>query len=155
MIGEHTGKLTGRGTINLLVFKLKAKVKEIIKVEYRHHRYLNIENCTALQRVLKDVVQNDSASGKALQFYKSVIELERIKSSTIGNTFPYPVHIANESGTTKINIDLQENTDFESQFRNNLLEKWPKNLNIRIGLLFGNKLYSILQFIYPYEDIKP
>ncbi len=154
LIGEHTGKLTGRGTINLLVFKLKAKVKEIIKVEYRHHRNLNIENCTALQRVLKDVVQNDSVSGKALQFYKSVIELERIKSSTIGNTFPYPVHIANESGTTKINIDLQENTDFESQFRNNLLEKWPKNLNIRIGLLFGSKLYSILQFIYPYEDIK-
>lgn len=154
LIGEHTGKLTGRGTINLLVFKLKTKVKEIIKVEYRHRRNINIENCTALQRVLKDADQSESVSAKALQFYKSVIELERIKSSSIGSTFPYPVHIATESETTKINIDLQENTDFESQFRNNLLEKWPKNLNIRIGLLFGNRLYSILQFIYPYEDIK-
>ena len=160
LIGEHTGKLTGRGTINLLVFKLKTKVKEIIKVEYRHHRYLNIENCTALQRVLKEsdrlknTENNDNIYDKALLFYRSVIELERIKSSLIGSTFSYPIHFADEQGTTKINIDLQENTDFESQFKLNQLEKWPKNLNIGIGILFGTRLYNILQFIYPYEDIK-
>lgn len=154
LIGKQTGRLTGRGTINLLVFKLKTKVKEIIKVEYRHHRNLNIQNCTALQRVIKDATQNKSVSAKALQFYKSVIELERMKSSSTGSTFPYPIRIATDQGTTKINIDLQDNSDFESQFRHNLLEKWPKNLNVRIGLLLSNKLYNILQFIYPYEDIK-
>lgn len=160
LIREHTGKLTGRGTISLLVFKLKTKVKEIIKVEYHHHRNFNIENCTSLQRVLKEsdrlinTENNDNISDKALLFYRSVIELERIKSSLLGSTFSYPIHFTDEQGTTKIKIDLQENTDFESQFKLNQLEKWPKNLNIGIGLLFGTRLYNILQFIYPYEDIK-
>lgn len=156
LIEEHSGKLSGRGTINLLVFRVKAEVAEVIKVEYRHRRSLSVENCSALQRVMKDAITEGNLSEKALQFYRSVVELERMKSASLGNPYPYPIHVVSENGTTKINIDIQENPDFESQFKKNsdpAYEKWPKNLNIGIGLIFGNRLFLLLQYVYSYEDI--
>lgn len=157
LIEEHSGRLSGRGTINLLVFRVKAEVAEVIKVEYHHRRSLSLENCSALQRVMKDATTEGNLSEKALQFYRSVVELERMKSASLGNPYPYPIHVVSENGTTKINIDIQENPDFESQFKKNsdpAYEKWPKNLNIGIGLIFGNRLFLLLQYVYPYEDIK-
>lgn len=154
LIEEHTGKLSGRGTVNLLVFRIESKTVEVIKVEYRHRRNLSIANSTSLQRVLKDANPQGGVAEKALQFYKSAIELERMKTSTLGGTYPYPLHVVTENGVTRINIDVQENSDFESLFRKNSNEKWPKNLNINIGLILENKLFLLLQYLYPYEDIK-
>ncbi len=154
LIGEHTGRLSGRGTVNLLVFRIDSEVTEVIKVEYRHRRNISIANCTSLQRVLEDANPNGSVAEKALQFYKSTIELERMKTSTLGSTYPYPLHVVTDNGMTSINIDVQENSDFESLFRKNSNEQWPKNLNINIGLIFENKLFLLLQYLYPYEDIK-
>lgn len=154
LIEEHTGRLSGRGTVNLLVFRIDSEVTEIIKVEYRHRRNIRVANCTSLQRVLEDANPNGSVAEKALQFYKSTIELERMKTSTIGGTYPYPLHVVTDNCMTKINIDVQENSDFESLFRKNSNEKWPKNLNVNIGLIFENKLFLLLQYLYPYEDIK-
>lgn len=154
LIGEHTGRLSGRGTVNLLVFRIDSEVTEVIKVEYRHRRNISIANCTSLQRVLEDANPNGSVAEKALQFYKSTIELERMKTSTLGSTYPYPLHVVTDNGMTMINIDVQENSDFESLFRKNSNEKWPKNLNVNIGLIFENKLFLLFQYLYPYEDIK-
>ena len=154
LIKKHSGQLVGRGTINLLVFKINSETREVIKVEYRYHRNLSTNNCTALQRILKNTSNIGNSSEKALRFYRSVIELERMKSSELGTPYSYPVKLENENGTTKINIDIQEDSNFELLFKNNLIAKWPKNLSIRICLVFDNRLYNILQFIYPYEDIK-
>lgn len=154
LIQKHSGKLIGRGTVNLLVFKIDEEEREVIKVEYRYHRNLKIENCTALQHVLNNTTNNGELSEKALLFYRSVIELERMKSSEIVPTYQYPLKLEEDSNATKINIDIQKDSDFELLFKNNLTVKWPKNLIIRICLVFDNKLYNILQFIYPYEDIK-
>ena len=154
LIEEHTGRLSGRGTVSLLVFRIDSEVTEVIKVEYRHHRNLSVANCTSLQRVLKDANPNGSVAEKALQFYKSAIELERMKTPKLGDTYPYPLHVVTDNGVTRINIDVQDNSDFESLFRKNSNEKWPKNLNINIGLIFENKLFPLLQYLYPYEDIK-
>ena len=38
LIGEHNGHLTHRGTISLMVFRIKANIPEVIKVEYYRHR---------------------------------------------------------------------------------------------------------------------
>ena len=146
LIGEHTGRLSGRGTVNLLVFRIDSEVTEVIKVEYRHRRNISIANCTSLQRVLEDANPNGSVAEKALQFYKSTIELERMKTSTLGSTYPYPLHVVTDNGMTMINIDVQENSDFESLFRKNSNEKWPKNLNVNIGLIFENKLFLLFQY---------
>lgn len=157
LIEEHSGKLSGRGTINLLVFKIEAEITEVIKVEYRHHRNLTLENCTALQRVLKEATTSGEVPDKALQFYRSVIGLERMKSASLGSAYPYPIDFEVDTAVSKINIDIQKNPDFESIFRKNsnpAYEKWPKNLNIGIGLVFGNRLFLLLQYLFPYEDIK-
>lgn len=157
LIEEHSGKLTGRGTINLLVFKIKAKIIEIIKVEYLHHRNISIENCTYLRRVLNNIDTSGDISEKALQFYRSAIELERMKSVSANDVYSYPIKYETVNGITKINIDIQENSDFESLFKKNsnpAYEKWPKNLNIRVGIILGDKLFLLLQYLYPYEDIK-
>lgn len=154
LIKEHTGKLSGRGTVNLLVFRIESKTVEVVKVEYRHRRNLSISHSMSLQRVLKNAKPQNGVAEKALQFYTSAIELERMKTSTLGNTYHYPLHVVTENGITKITIDVQENPDFESLFRKNSNEKWPKNLNINIGLILENKSFPLLQYLYPYEDIK-
>lgn len=77
LINAYAGRLSGRGTVSLLVFRVKTRVAEIVKVEYQHRRSATIENNITLQRILRDIAPSSSQSINALQFYKLAIELER------------------------------------------------------------------------------
>lgn len=154
LIEEHSGKLTGRGTINLLVFRLKAEKAEVIKVEYHHRRNLNVDKYSALQRVLRDANTSGSVPEKALQFYRSAIELERKNYTEKSNLYKYQIVFDDENTKSQINIDIQSNPDFEQLFKENLHTRWSKNLSIKIGVIVDSTLYYLLQYIYPSEDIK-
>ena len=157
LINAHAGRLTGRGTVNLLVFRVKTRVAEIVKVEYQQRRSRTIENSTTLQSILRSIAPSSSQSVNALQFYKLAIELERFKSAKVNDNYPLPMHFDEENAPGKLNIDIQENSEFETAFRKNAnpaYTKWPKHLNIGIGVRVGDRIYRLLQYIYPFEDIK-
>ena len=156
LINAHAGRLTGRGTVNLLVFRVKTRVAEIVKVEYQQRRSRTIENSTTLQSILRSIAPSSSQSVNALQFYKLAIELERFKSAKVNDNYPLPMHFDEENAPGKLNIDIQENSEFETAFRKNAnpaYTKWPKHLNIGIGVRVGDRIYRLLQYIYPFEDI--
>ena len=158
LIGEQSGQLSVRGTINLMVFRLKANVAEIIKVKYYHHPHMNLSSNTALKRVLSKIPATKSQFVKALQFYNAVIALEKMKSANIPEKdifyYQYPLEDPKE---VKFNIDIQANCEFEPVFLVNLDKsktKWPKHLNIALCICWNNKIYRLLQYIYPFEDLK-
>lgn len=157
LINAYAGRLSGRGTVSLLVFRVKTRVAEIVKVEYQHRRSATIENSITLQRILRDIAPSSSQSINALQFYKLAIELERFKSAKVTDDYNLPMHFDEVNSPGKLNIDIQENSEFEKVFLKNAnpaYTKWPKHLNVGIGVRVGDKIYRLLQFIYPFEDIK-
>lgn len=157
LLKKYTGNLQGRGTINLLVFRVESEITEVVKVEFRHARHLRVSTHTSIQRVLTNAKVDGDCYDKAFQFYRSIIEFERIKSVSAGDAYAYPIHIEESGELSKLNIDIQENANFESLFKRNLdhkLVKWPQNLNIGIGVIVDGRLYQLLQYIYPHEDIK-
>lgn len=153
LVKAYRGHLVGRGTVNLLVFKLKSRNVEIVKVEYLHRQRKTLGNSVTLQHILKDIKPSSDLTTNALLFYKLTIELERFKSTNAEDNYFLPLHF--EEG--KFNVDVQEHSEFENVFRRNsnpLNTRWPKHLNIGIGIKIEDKIYRLLQYIYPYEEIK-
>lgn len=156
LIGEQKGYLSQHGTISMMVFRLKANIPEIIKVEYYRRRRTDLGNNTALNRILADTSPVNTHPNKALQFYSTVIALERMKSPGISDVFFYPYTLDTGNGI-KFNIDIQENREFEQVFLQNADKtktKWPKNLNIGLSIMWDNTVYRLMEYIYPFEDLK-
>lgn len=156
LIGEHKGHLTQRGTISLMVFRIKANIPEVIKVEYYRHRRTVLGNNTALNRILSEIPPTNTFADKVLQFYRSAISLERMKSVNITDVFYYPYTIE-ETNKLKFNIDIQDNSEFELIFQHNSnrsVTKWPKHLNIGLSILLNETIYRLMEYVYPYEDLK-
>lgn len=156
LIKEHKGHLSQRGTISLMVFKVKANTTEIIKVEYYRRRRTDLGNNTVLNRILADIPSIHSLSDKTLQFYKSVISLEKMKSANITDVFYYP-YTLEHNNRLKFNIDIQDNSEFELIFQHNAdrsITKWPKHLNVGLSIEFEETIYRLMEYVYPYEDLK-
>lgn len=156
LIARHDGHLAVRGTISMIVFRIESDIKEVIKVEYYRSRRIHLGNCTAINRVLKDISPSASQSHNTLQFYKAVVDLERIKSANITDVFYYPLSV-DTTNNCRFNIDIQDNEEFEQLFLHNAnpaQTKWPKNLNIGLSILWDNTIYRILECVYPFEDLK-
>lgn len=156
--GRQNGYLSDEKdrTISMMVFHIKANITKIMKIENYRRGKTDLENNTALNRVLADIQQTTSPSGRALQFYKAVVELERMKTTVISEVFNYPYTLATES-RVRFNIDIQDNKEFELLFVENMDKKktkWPKNLNVGLSFLFKDTVYRLFEYIYPYEDLK-
>lgn len=158
LIGESTGRLSSRGTIRMMVFHIKSSVLEIIKVEYYRRRSTDLGNNTALKRILSSMTPSTSLPDKAMQFYRAAVALERMKSADIktDNLFYFPYTLV-EADITKFNIDIQDSPEFEQIFKMNSdrsITKWPKNLNIGLSILYGDIVYRLFEYVYPFDDLK-
>lgn len=158
LIGESKGRLSNRGTISMMVFHIKSSILEVIKVEYYRHRRTDLGNSTALSRILSTMSPSSSLPGKAMQFYRSAIALERMKSADIkpDSLFNYPYTLDQTNGF-KFNLDIQDNSEFEQVFirnSNRNLTKWPKHLNIGLSIIYDDVVYRLFEYVYPFEDLK-
>ena len=156
LLGEQTGNLSFRGTISMMVFRIKANIAEVIKVEYYRHRRTDLGNNTALNRIIADMPQATSQSDKALQFYRAVVSLERMKSASVTDVFYYP-YTLDGGPKVKFNIDIQDNKEFEQIFLHNAdraKTKWPKHLNVGLSILWDDTVYRLMEYVYPFEDLK-
>ena len=159
LIEKYSGNLTVRGTINLLIFSKHNNITSVIKVAYQHIRKPNITNSTALQRILQDNFEAKSHEGKFIHYYKKIIEYERLKSESIeaSNCQCYPLDFNDKKDLSRIDIDIQQNSTFETEFVRNFDDrrtKWPQNLNIGLCVILNGRAYRLLQYIYSQEDLK-
>jgi len=156
LIDRKQGKIKDtRGTIKLLVFKIKGKEIEIIKTDYYPPVPNNINYIAMIETILKNINTNAFNNlDKIIQFYKIVVELERNKEPEIKAFYQYPVNI-NENNS--FSLDLTKNPDFLQMFENNrnpTITKWPKDLYIGINATLNDSTYNILNYIIPFNDIK-
>lgn len=154
LIGEQNGLFSFHSTISMMVFRIKANIPKVIKVVYYHHRRTDYN--TALNRIIENMDNVSSLSGKTLQFYKAAVSLERMKSTSISDLFDYPYSLDTANGI-KFNIDIQNNKEFEQLFLRNAnreLTKWPKHLNVSLCILWENTIYRLMEYVYPFEDLK-
>lgn len=153
LIGNETGKLkTTRGTIKLLVFKIKEQKIEIIKTIYYTPMTKNDNIMHILEKKLKAIpVEKLSSVDKIIEYYKLVVELEQLKEPAVDNFSYYEFNI-NEND--EFEVDIENNKNFLNIFNNNRKEKWPKDLYISIEIEIDSKKYSILKYSYLYDDIK-
>ncbi len=155
LVKSYNGQLSGRGTINMLVFHIKDTTPQVIKIAYHPLRRRVIKD-SPLKRVIKDnnISQNAPFSVRVMQFYKMVLQLERMKSTQVGDCYEYEMHIEENTESIIFNIDIEGNEDFKEVYLDNLLAPWPKNLYFAIEIEFSGQIYRLLQCIYPFEDIK-
>jgi len=156
VIKKSHGKLKRtRGTIKLLVFKIKGKEIEIIKTDF----YPPVPNNTNYISMIEKILRNVNPLGlnpmdRIIQFYKTVVELEQQKEPQINTFYKYRI---NDINNDIISFDLQDDKDFLQEFKRNSnekLTKWPKDLFIGINARLNDKLYTLLHYIIPYNDIK-
>lgn len=153
LIGKENGKLkTTRGTIKLLVFKIKGTEIEIIKSIYYPPMPKNNNIMYILEKKLRAIdVNRLSSLDKIIEYYKLVVELEQLKEPAIDSSYHYN-YTLNENNDFV--IDLESDKLFLNIFNQNKKEKWPKNLNISIEIGIEEKKYSILNYTYLFDDIK-
>lgn len=160
LIKEEKGKLKNtRGTIKLLVFKIKGQEVKIIKSIYYPPMPKNNNIMHILQKKLNAIDPNklDKIS-RIMEYYKLVVELEQLKEPQIDKNdyVYYKYHISNEN---ELIIDLETNSRFLNIFNNNrnpaITPNYKaKDLNISLEIKLENKTYPILTYTFLFEDIK-
>lgn len=153
LIGKENGKLkTTRGTIKLLVFKIKGTEIEIIKSIYYPPMPKNNNIMHILEKKLRAIDTNNLPSlDRIMEYYKLVVELEQLKEPAVDN-YHYYNYTLNENN--EFVIDLETNKSFLDIFNQNKKEKWPKDLNISIEVSIEENRYSFLNYTYLFDDIK-
>lgn len=156
LIGKENGKLkTTRGTIKLLVFKIKGTKIEIIKSIYYPPMPKNNNIMHILEKKLRAIDVNRLTSlDKIIEYYKLVVELEQLKEPAVDdyNHYNYEINENND-----FVIDLESNPVFLNIFninRNSAITRWPKDLNITIEIVIEERKYSVLNYTYLFDDIK-
>ncbi len=156
LIKHKSGNLLNtRGTIKLLVFRIKGQNINVIKTDYYPQLPIHLNFITTIETIMKKITPNDlSPNERIIQFYKSIVELEQKKEPEISELFKYPML---DTQNNIASIDLSNNKDFVKIFKNNIDEKktkLPKDLFIGLEISLNNKTYIIMNYIIPYSDIK-
>jgi len=155
IIENNQGKLKHtRGTIKLFVFKIKGEEIEIIKTDFYPPIPNNINYISMIEKILNKINPSEMNSmDRIIQFYKTVVELERQKEPKIQNYFPYRI----DGTSNTISIDIQQNTDFKDEFIRNSnpqITRWPKDLFIGLNATLNDETYTLLQYIIPFDDLR-
>ncbi len=156
IIKKNQGQLINtRGTIKLLVFKIKGQEIEIIKTDFYPSVPSNTNYIYMIEKILKKINPLDlNSMDKIIQFYKTAIELEQQKEPDIKEFFQYPISDRNNQA---FSLDLQKNNNFLEEFKkgkDKIITKWPKDLFIGLMATLNDKSYLLLNYIIPYDDVK-
>lgn len=109
-----------------------------------------------LRRLLKnDMDSSDSELEKIVSFYKTILELERIKEPDITTFYPYTIHFKDNDSDVML-IDLPCNVNFTKVFLDNRDLTFPKDLYIGIPVIRKDKPGQVIVFsmTVDYDDLK-
>jgi len=108
-----------------------------------------------LQRILKNVsVKGKTEVDKILTFYRTSVELERLKEPEIKDFYKYPINFIENGNDDTFLIDLPCNKDFLRMYCDNTKDKWPKDLYVGLSVQIENTIYRLLSTVINYDDFK-
>ena len=155
LIRQENGSLrTTRGTIKLLVFKIKGTEIKIIKSIYYPPMPKNNNIMHILERKLNAINSNNlNYVDRIIEYYKLIVELEQLKEPAIDNYYYY---IYEKNQNNDFIIDLETKPEFLDIFNNNreMGNRFPKDLIISIRIEIENTQYTILSYTYLFDAIK-
>ena len=99
-----------------------------------------------LDRLLgKTVVSQISVLDNIIDFYKTILELERLKEPDINTYYTYTPYFKDDDNDV-ILIDLPCNLDFKQAFLENNNKTYPKNLYVGLPVTIKNKPGQVIAF---------
>lgn len=110
----------------------------------------------SLERLLRNTTDSyHSELDKIIGFYKTILELERIKEPDIANFYPYTIHFKDNDSDVML-IDLPCNSDFTKAFNDNRNSTFPKDLYVGLPIIFNYKIGQVIIFslTIDYTDLK-
>lgn len=109
------------------------------------------EKLQLAKKLLPDNLE-DNIPKRALQYFSTLINLERYKEPTASDLHRYAINWAEISDV--LSIDLSINPQFHTIFLNNLQQRFPKNLFIGINVFFGNETIPVLHTILLVSEVE-
>lgn len=110
----------------------------------------------SLKRLLRKMrVSHASELDRIIEFYKTILELERSKEPEIATYYPYALHFKDNDSDVML-IDLPCNVNFTKVFLDNRDLTFPKDLYIGIPVIRKDKPGSVIVFslTVDYDDLK-
>lgn len=145
----------GHGTMSLVVFTLEieesrlVRASHVVKAEFVPSR----QDSMVLQNILKNHEPAPSVIGKLVQFFRMVMDLERIKDSEIQHDESFSCIETNGM----LEIDVSNSPGFIDEFTRNAdptLTRWPKDLLIGIDVVVGEKACRLFYCLIPFEELR-
>lgn len=113
----------------------------------------------------KTQINSDDELSKIIRFYKTVLELERIKEPEIENYYPYEIHFK-ENDSNVILIDLPCNSDYTKVYFENKCQTFQKDLFVGLPVVCNGNPQPFIAFSLtvnhdalngyaPYENLLP
>ncbi|MBO6121186.1 MAG: AAA family ATPase [Kiritimatiellae bacterium] len=138
------------GTISMLTFIIDENVAATKKIEFTSTPPADIQDNIALQRVINRYSPGQDVLDRIIQFYQMSTELEQVKEPDVKKATSFP--FAENNGC--LTVSFSNNQDFINQWNDNIASRWPKDLHFGFDLIWGMKVYRLLYFIKPADELR-
>jgi superfamily I DNA and/or RNA helicase len=110
------------------------------------------EKLTMIKRLIHGS-REDSEYNRILNYYRTIINVERFKEPTASELQGFPANFKNED-LSKYTINISATKEFHQIFIENLEERFPKNLFVGLNINIDGQNYPVLHTIVLASDIK-
>jgi len=138
------------GTISMLTFIIDENVAASKKIEFTSTPPADIQDNIALQRVIRRYNPANNVLDRIIQFYQMSTELEQVKEPDVGSASSF--QFSENNGY--LTVSFADNQDFIEQWNDNINNRWPKDLHFGFDLIWGDKVYRLLYFIKPADELR-
>lgn len=121
---------------------------EFLQIEHRNDIQLN--RIQLAKKLLPETLENSEIK-RILQYYRTLVNLERYKEPTATEIHKYSINWAEIEYNFYLNLSL--NPEFNSLFLKNLQERFPRNLFIGVNVLIENHEIPVLYNIILVSEI--
>lgn len=110
------------------------------------------EKLTMIKRLIHGS-REDSEYNRLLNYYRTVINVERFKEPIASELHAFPADFNNQD-LSKYKLDISASQEFHKIFIENLEERFPKNLFVGLNINIDGQSYPVLHSIVLASDIK-
>jgi len=109
------------------------------------------EKLSLIKRLIQGT-RTDSTYSRIINYYKTLINVERFKEPSASALHPFPLAI--ESDITAYSLNLSASKEFHALLLKNFEEKFPQNLFVALNILIDGNSIPLLHTIILSTDIK-
>lgn len=142
--------------INSIVSALDVKPENLLKnhvfeVDKKVVRDAGAEKLSLIKRLIQGT-RSDSMYSRIINYYKTLINVERFKEPTASSLHSFPLEIQPDIANYSLNLSASK--DFHAVFLKNLEEKFAQNLFVALNILIDGNPVPLLHAIVLANEIK-